>query len=405
MIQQRRLLLASALVAASILTGWTQNMSKSHLLFSVDRSHFADSIPFTFDKGKILIPAVIGGKTYRLLFDTGAARGIIPADSDIPRNGRNGQATAVDGNGAEAKMNIATIPSMQIGRLTITDYPVIVAPTQPVINCFCDGIIGFNLVRKGFAVKIDMLRQLLIITDRKELFNNEPGIPIKYIPNNVPWVKTEPSPKCSDNAIFDTGVKHLYTMSKPQSFDVFTGRTTGKPNRWSEELKDQVVWTGRGPGSSVSLLGVADTNEIVSMRLKCIRIGTLALQNVAATTTTGTSTIGTELLKYGSVIINPFRREIIFQPDNGQDAITVNSRPRDYLITVRDNRPVISIVNKRSDVYRQGMRPGDIIVAANGTTVDDFCTLVNIADKNTSDTITLELYAADGTHRTIACPQ
>ena len=80
----------------------------------------------------------------------------------------------------------------------------------------------------------------------------------------------------------------------------------------------------------------------------------------------GSSHIGAELLDYGSVIINPFKKRIIFQPNTKTDEMTIANKQFQMFIVPAGDRLVVGLVREESEAYRNGIRQGDVILKVNG---------------------------------------
>ena len=82
-------------------------------------------------------------------------------------------------------------------------------------------------------------------------------------------------------------------------------------------------------------------------------------------TQVGSSHVGAELLDYGRVIINPFKKRIIFQPNTKTDELTVGNSALQMSIVPAGNRPSIGLIREGSEAYLNGMRRGDVILKIN----------------------------------------
>ena len=72
------------------------------------------------------------------------------------------------------------------------------------------------------------------------------------------------------------------------------------------------------------------------------------------------------MLNYGAVVINPFRRQLVFQPYDGIASVTVANRLHDIVIVERSGRAMIGMVMQDSKAWAAGFRPNSLIESVNG---------------------------------------
>ena len=72
------------------------------------------------------------------------------------------------------------------------------------------------------------------------------------------------------------------------------------------------------------------------------------------------------MLNYGAVVINPFRRQLVFQPYDGITSVTVANRLHDLVIVERSGRAMIGMVMQDSKAWTAGFRPNCLIESVNG---------------------------------------
>jgi hypothetical protein len=100
--------------------------------------------------------------------------------------------------------------------------------------------------------------------------------------------------------------------------------------------------------------------------LQCLKWGDFAFHDIHCTTVNGGSHIGAPLLNYGAVVINPFRRQLVFQPYDGVSSVTVANRLHDLVIVEHQGQAMIGMVLQGSKAWEAGFRPNTIIEAVNG---------------------------------------
>ena len=72
------------------------------------------------------------------------------------------------------------------------------------------------------------------------------------------------------------------------------------------------------------------------------------------------------LLEYGAVVINPFRRLLVFQPYDGATSCTVSNRLHDIVIVERNGHAMIGMVMESGKAWQAGFRQGSVIEQVNG---------------------------------------
>ena len=337
-----------------------------NLKFRLSPKNFADTIPIEVENGRIYVPVTINGETHRFLLDTGASMGAIYDGSPLlaPPEGYAaavpqpvGTITSHDATGQARSTKVVSLPDLHIGHLTVSGYNANLL-RRPSANHKSVGIIGFDIFNKGLLGKIDTRSRWLILTDRKDHFAREQGSEARYtLQRHVPYVILKPFGWFEEAVRFDTGDRSLYTISR-RSFDTALAG-------FADDVERQVE--GRTMGSQrISHFGAEAADEVVALCLRSLRWGSLAFRNVHTLTAQGASAVGSAILDYGTVIINPRRRCLVFQPYDGDRQCLVDNRlPDIYYIPDAQGLPTVGLVWEDSEPYRQGFRQGDVITAVN----------------------------------------
>lgn len=343
-----------------------------NLKFRLSPKNFADTVDIEVADGRIYLPVTIAGRTHRFLLDTGASMGAIFTDSvTSPSVGFAaappqpvGTITSHDATGQARTTEVVRLPDLQIGRLTVSGYHANrlsrLSTTAPADAPA--GIIGFDIFNKGLLAKIDTRNRRLILTDRRNHFRREPGFEARYrLRRHVPYVSLIPFGTYADETRFDTGDRSFYVLSR-QSFD---RALAGSPG----EIEPQVE--ARTHGSlRIGHFGAETTDEVAALCLRALKWGDVSFRNVRTLTAQGPSAIGSALLDYGTVVIDPRRRRLLFQPYDGGTQCWVDNRlPDIYYVPDRQGRPTVGLVWEQSEPYRQGFRQGDVITAVDDTPV------------------------------------
>lgn len=332
-------------------------MHRYSLGFTISKQDFVDTLQIEFDRHRILLPIEIEGKKYRFLFDTGATQGVVFTNSRVPYIKEVGNVVSFDINNHSDTVRVVQLPAFRLGSLLIDGYLATVGRSSAITRGY-DGIIGFDLINKGLCCKIDVENHRMILTDRKKFFAQEEGYEVKYkLSGFVPYVWVSPFMRHMDRALFDTGFSHFYTMNR-ESFQQHVYK--------SRQVAAQVE--GRAVGQhTIGMHGVERADTVYFLALDRLKWDDFAFRDVHIVTQEGSSHIGAELLDYGSIIINPFKKRILFQPNKTKtDEITISNKQFQMYIIPMNGRPAIGLIREESEAYRNGLRQGDIILKVNG---------------------------------------
>jgi hypothetical protein len=358
--------------------------------FTVSARHFVDTIPIEFEDNQIYLTARISNRTYRFCLDTGSSQGIVYADGSFPYTRKLGKITSHDANGITSKIDVVEYPDFSIGHLKIHGY------TGSLLNSHInhkgyDAVLGFDLVNKGLAAKIDARQKVMILTDIPRFFDNEGGYATRYrLLRWVPNVKISPYHGCIDEARFDTGSRRLYVMSN-KSRKLF--------EKTYEDFSSQIEGLSFGR-RAIGSFGAEHSDEVAFLWLDQLSIGDYLFGDYHTMTTQGNSRIGAEILQYGSIILDPKGKKLIFQPYDDSSSCMVSNTQMDIAFVPSGTLPSVGLIWQGSQHYKNGFRQGDIILAIDGRnifTFQQFLTYPFIEGKRHQFTVK----GTDGTIRTI----
>ena len=354
-----------------ILCGCCATLAQLHrysVNFTLSESDFVDTIPIRFVDDQIYVEAVMEDGTTRLLnFDTGSSQGMVYYGGAIDTGNELGNIVSRDANGARDTVKVIRMPSFRLGKIEVSNYVATVIQRPHGRRKF-DGILGFDLVNKGLLCKIDVRNERMIMTDRRHFFDGEEGYVVKYkLRWFVPHVLVSPFVRHIDEALFDTGSPPLYSMNK-QSFDRHAYK--------SKNVESQVESRSRGH-LAIGNYGAEAVDEVVFLKLDRLKWGDFSFQHVNSLTTQGGSRVGAALLNYGSLIINPLKRRMTFQPYNDSDSCEVQNRQFDVAFVPIGGKAAVGLIRESCEEYLQGMRQGDIILSINGMEIPDFQSFVS----------------------------
>ena len=321
--------------------------------FTLSARNFVDSIPIEFDDNQIYVRATTRDHTYRFCLDTGSSQGIVYANSHFPWVRKLGKITSHDANGTAHRIDVVEYPDFRIGHLTIHGYTGSLLESH-IDHTGYDAVLGFDLVNKGLAVKIDVENGVMIVTDNTRFFDGECGFAVKYrLPRWVPIINVTPYYGCTDEARFDTGSRRLYVMS---------GESRRKFATRYPDFSTQIEGTGHG-SRAIGSFGAEKTSEVAFLWLDELQWGGFSFCDYHTMTTQGVSRIGAEIFKYGSVVMNPRRKELIFQPRDSATTCMVSNEQMDIAFIPVKGRPTVGMIWEGSRHYRNGFRKGDLIIS------------------------------------------
>ena len=340
-------------------------MYRYHTDFTLSKTNFTDTIPILFEGDQIYVPVTIKGQRHLFNLDTGSSQGVVYYGSDIAYSLPIGNVNSRDANGKIDTIPAVRFPAFQMGSLTIRGY-VGSLHRRPPGRYRYDGIIGFDLFNKGLNAKIDVRKKVLVLTDRKDYFEQEDGYEIAYrLHRFVPYIRLNTFLKYNEETLFDTGSQDLFVMNKAH-FD---------KERYKDVRVVNLIENIEHGQAAIANYGTENDGQVIYMQFPTLPWGKFSFKNIHAYTTQGDSRVGGQLLQYGSIVINPKRKRIKLQPYNNQDYVEVNNTLDDISYIPVDGKAVVGLVRQSSQAYKNGFRKGDIIVSINQeaiTTFDDF---------------------------------
>ena len=386
----KRTCLVSALVFVGSLLAMAQ-MHRYSVNFGLSERDFVDTIPIRFVDNQLYVEVAMEDGCTRLLnFDTGSSQGMVYYGGPLDTGEELGNIVSRDANGRKDTVKVVRLPAFRLGRVWVSNYVASVIPRPPGRRKF-DGILGFDLVHKGLLCKIDVRNERMILTDRRKFFDGEEGFDVKYkLRWFVPHVWVSPFMRHVDEALFDTGSPPLYSMNK-QSFDRHAYK--------SKNVESQVESRSRGH-LAIGNYGAEQVDEVAFLKLDRLKWGDFSFLHVNSLTTQGGSRVGAALLNYGSLIINPLKKRMTFQPYNGTDTCLVENRQFNMAFVPVGGRAAIGLIRETCDEYRQGLRQGDVIESINGEEIADFQQFVNYRFVK-GETYTLQVVGPEGVRKEI----
>ena len=324
--------------------------------FFVSQRNFLFAVPIEVERGQIYVTLDFNGRLCRFKLDTGASQGILYDDVMLPGVRTLGTIESEDAAGRIRQMQTVQLPSFSLGPLTISGYKV-QRMRRSIVRRGEDGIIGFALFNKGIAARIDVRERQLTLTDRRDHYAYTPGEALKYrLRKHVPYIKISPFAGVDEEVLFDTGSPLPYAVNAKE----FIRMKSQHP-----EIANQIKGTTYG-SHAIGHFGTERSGQITLIALQRLLWGSFAFRDIHCTTVNGGSHIGAPLLDYGALVINPFRRQLVFQPYDGITSVSVANRLHDIVIVERNGRAMIGMVMQDGKAWAAGFRSNSIIEQVNG---------------------------------------
>ena len=324
--------------------------------FFVSQRDFLFAVPLEVERGQLYINLDFNGRLCRFKLDTGASQGILYDDVMLPGVRTLGTIESEDAAGRVRQMQTVQLPPFRLGPLTISNYKV-QRMRRSIVRRGEDGIIGFALFNKGIAARIDVRESQLTLTDRRDHYAYTPGEALKYhLRKHVPYIKTSPFAGVEDEVLFDTGSPLPYAVNASKFAQM---------RRQHPEIEQQIEGSTYG-SHAMGHFGSERSGQIVLLGLQRLMWGDFAFRDIHCTTVNGGSHFGAPLLEYGALVINPFRRQLVFQPYDGITSVTVANRLHDIVIVERNGRAMIGMVMQDGKAWQAGFRSNSVIEQVNG---------------------------------------
>ena len=365
-----RRLLVSLFVFMMLSLGIASPVSAQYFSkMQVMEKNFCDTIPIEFRRGRILVPVDIEGRTYQFIFDTGCSVGVMFTDRAITLKKKFGFTFVNDAANLVRITGVKRIPEMHIGHVTIRNYRVVLTPDQSMANIEYDcqqivGCIGSDFVSKCRAVKIDLEKGILVITDRQGAFDREEGFRFSFKEDTrVPFLQVSTRADKTRWCMFDTG--------SPNFLDV----------RGRDIAEIDTLDTAMG-SVTAGIYGKTDEERLVMLRLDSLRIGDCVFRQVTTNLQSANSfVLGSPVLKFGSMVIDYNTHQMIFCPYHYDNGVTVANTFSDFVVMRReDDNLYVSLVWSKSRSYAQGVRLGDCLTCIDGIDVSgNPCAYMNLA--------------------------
>lgn len=295
----------------------------------------------------------------RFIVDTGAPCCVSHSFAEkagIRDEGRTAQ--GVDSNGAAVSTSVVNIPSLKLDSVfTFTRLQAMKwAEGDMLENLHIDGVIGYNLLKQGI-LKLDARTGSMTFT------NYDGGLGIDYtraipmLPDTyLTMLRVQLKDGACDTVMFDSGAKSFYELST-KSFSRL--RTVSK----ALEVK------GAGQGVlSLGAAGLEGKSQKYRVVIPQFKLGNFLFEEVTSVTTDAVdSRIGSDILRYGTVIADYRSNVFYFIPYDNRKKLNLYEKDWDVVITVMDDHLCAGLVWDYAGLPLHG---GERIVAVNGVRYD-----------------------------------
>ena len=373
----------AAALLLMIYVGVVAQMKRYDTDFVLSQKKFVMAISIEVERDQIYLPVTIDGRQYRFKLDTGASQGVIYDDVWMPGLKELGYIKSEDATGMSRQVTTVELPPMTLGSLTISGFKV-QRMRRNVLRRGEDGIIGFALFHRGLAAKIDTRARLMTLTDRRIIFKDAEGEILKYrLKWHVPYVKVSPFEGAEDEVLFDSGSPMLYA---PNSHRLDQMEAT------VPAVKDQIEGVTYG-SRAMGHFGSEHAHQITLLKLERLKWGGFEFQDVHCATVQGGSHVGAQILEYGAMIIDPFRKQLVFQPYDGAVSCQVPDRRADIVMVEKDGKAMVGVVMEQGRAWQAGFRHDYIIEKVDGEpiTFDQFNSFRWVRDLEYEFTIRLPI--------------
>lgn len=274
---------------------------------SVTNKGFLEVLPYESVRNLVVINIVIDGKTRRFLLDTGAPTIITASIQKTAHFQMMDRIPTFDINANTHDNSIVKIPSIGLGKLTITDVPALVVDNgNPVFQYLnIDGIIGSNLMR-NMIVRISSNEKTVTFTDDATMLDLQNAYKDNMQTDkdiqSSPVVTVKIGNGITEELLFDTGYDGFYNMAT-QKFNLF------------KLQKDINVLGKETYAGSYGMFGEDEQKEQYKILIPEYSLGGYRFENVIAYTSSGNnSKLGAQLLTCGDVTLDYIHNKFYLQP-------------------------------------------------------------------------------------------
>ncbi|UIR57433.1 retroviral-like aspartic protease family protein [Sphingobacterium sp. SRCM116780] len=349
-----------------------------------DQKAYFSEVNYESVRDKIIVKAIINGKNYRFIVDTGAPNMITKKVFEALNPTILKKIPIADANNKTDSLTVVLLSEIKLGNVTFNNIPTLVAEDTFIFDCHeVDGFIGSNMLRNTI-VRFSSKDHKIILTDETiqlPLNKNQRSDLILTPAQSSPFLTTTVKGKGKGKIelLFDTGMEGMFDLAL-KHYAILE-----KENIFDELAKSN----GQG---LLGLNGLGNDTIQHLLRVPELTINGTLFKNVSIQTTPNlNSRIGANLLKYGIVTVDYKNKKFYFEPFD----TTVDLLEKHFPITIsiKKNKAVIGTVwdEKLKDEISQG----DELLAVDDMNYEDInpCDLITktkILEGKTQVTLTLK---------------
>ena len=321
----------------------------------------------------MIVPVVIGDRTFRFMFDTGAPNVVTHEVAALINSSKKVKQKVSDSSDKSQNLNFIEIPLLKIGEASFLNTGAAISDFNQsnVLKCFnVDGIIGANLMRTCH-VQIDYLSNVIRFSKDKSLLLKEEGfeIPFTAYLQGTPYISFKIGDQKMDKLMIDTGYNGFLNLNSNKKSDI-------QPALVDAPRQQLVGSTTEGIFGSA----VADTTTnywFGSYHLDSVPVsaaGLISFQN------TESNLLGNEFLKNFITTYDWQKKTVHFSP-----IFKTAQMPKGYPIGLikEENELVVTWINLESEEYQLGIRPKTRVLMVDEIdtrimTSELFCTITDL---------------------------
>ena len=367
----------------SVFTIFAQSFNHGH----IKQNSYFEVIPYQEILGLPVVQVVINGKTYNFFFDTGAMLTI----SDRVYRELNpqviGHREIGSISGERKNMRIVQIPEIHIQGITFKNSRGVVLneEAREFYECIgIDGFVGSNMLRNSI-VNIDGQSKHIIITNNIKKLSTEKREYQKmylYGQQSRPYIiitMQKGENKIHEKVIIDTGLKGFFKMNLSNA-------------RYYDERYDIVEIIDESEGAfTYGIHGTAPKQRHCLLHISELVVGETSFNNLITTTINIDSSIGAELIKYGTIIMDFKRKRFYFEPFDNINSDNLSNKPTTFSFSVQNNKLVVGIIWDKT--LESQINIGDEILSINDINIEswDLCQLYLLNNIRFSENNNVEL--------------